>query len=712
MKRLILYFLALCLLAGLIQPTFAAQEEPTAPPAESQTSSATAEVEEPAPSPSASSLQTSEAGRAFLTEMMGSYSDSSLRAAESTVNNFASSSGLTLSQTQFDALIDLVMAYGSYILTSGYRVQTLIASGSYTDAELASAFCSWVKDGVSFSQDRLNRRLREIKLFLYGSYDGVCDARFRYVLFNGNGGTLEDNTVLCYALNEPYTALPTASRSGQYFAGWFTAASGGTHISNSTLVSQNLNLYAHWSLSEIGNPNEDGNGGNTDAPELQVTEDLVQFIKDNEGFCKYPVYDYGQYSIGYGTRVPDGMFDYYQEYGITEDEADYLLRLMLVEIETMVDRFLERGRVIHTQYEYDAIVSFTYNLGSQWMSEDYLIARYFLYGGYTELEFVNAIGSWCSAGGSVLPGLVRRRIDEADMYLNGSYNKGSTTYLGIELKTMGGKTAQKCAYFISGEAMGQMPAATRAGYTLTGWFDKPAGGTEYTETTIAPRYGYYTLYAQWTVGEDSSSGDNGDGGSGNDGSNGSNANFRDVPKNAWYYDYVNQAVARGLFNGMGNNTFCPEQTMTRAMVVTVLYRISGDAAHYSQPFRDVSASAWYADAVAWGYSNGIVNGISATSFGPDENITREQLTALLYRFAAYSGMDTTARATLTHFRDYRSISSYAQDAMSWAVAIGILSGDETGLKPLGYATRAQGAKILVTYQDSALPAQISEEDPT
>lgn len=734
MKRLILCLLALSLLTGLIQPAFATEpvEETAAPETESMETVPVEETAETALPASAEqtddllqpctyeSLTTSEAGLAFIKEMMGSYTTSSLTAAESTVNSFAASSGLTLSQPQFDALVDLVMAYGSFILTSGYRVQTVIASGSYTDVELADAFCSWVKDGTSFSQERLNRRLRELKLFLYGSYDGSYDATFRYVIYNANGGTLDDNTVLCYAVGAPYTALPTASRSGQYFAGWFTAATGGAHVSNATVVSADLTLYAHWSSTEVETPNEEGcGGGDTDVPELKVTEALVQFIKDNEGFCKYPIYDYGQYSVGYGSRVPDGMLSHYLTYGITEEEADYLLRLMLVDMEAMVDKFLAKATVTHSQNEYDAIVSFTYNLGSQWMDEDYLIAQYFLHGGYTELEFINAIGSWCSAGGSVLPGLVRRRIDEADMYLNGSYTKGSTTYLGVELKTMGGTTAKKCAYFISGQPMGNMPVATRSGYELVGWFTKSTGGTQYTSETVAPRYGYYTLYAQWVVSEDDDDDNNGGtgddnntGGSGNGssgGSSGASGVFTDVSEKVWYYDYVYQAVSRGLFSGMGDTEFGPELPMTRAMMVAVLYRMSGDTETYEHPFTDVADGAWYADAVAWGYGTGIVSGMSETSFGVNYNITREQLTALLYRFAKHYGMDTTARADLSVFPDSGSVSGYAQEAMQWAVAVGIISGSGGNLLPKGNATRAQCARMLVTYQDATVPAPISEE---
>ena len=259
--------------------------------------------------------------------MGGSYGGTAqLAAAEQSVNDFIACYDLTLNQQQFDALVDLVMAYGSTILTSGYQIEKVIAAGEYTDVQLANAFCSWVKgsDG-SLSQQRLNRRLREIKLFLYGSYTGVCDATFRYVIFNANGGTLDDNTVLCYAYGGTYAALPTASRSGKYFAGWYTAASGGTHLCNSDTVSQNYTVYAHWSDSAVENPNEPGATDPDpgpeplpEPPELKTTEAGVQFIKDHEGFVEYPMWDYGQYSIGYGSRCPDDKLEEYRENGITD----------------------------------------------------------------------------------------------------------------------------------------------------------------------------------------------------------------------------------------------------------------------------------------------------------------------------------------------------------------------------------------------------------
>ncbi len=727
-------FLIVCLLAGLMQPVFATEsteeavepldnsiqttEEPDLeenisdqpisagefldePPVESiGTASQTQETSETVRS---GNLTVSAEGISFINEMMGgSYGGTQqLASAEAAVNAFRSSYGITLTQTQFDALADFVMAYGSTILTSGYKVEKVIGSGSYTELELANAFCSWVKSGNEFSQQRLNRRLREIKLFLYGSYSGDCYVSFRYIVFQANGGTLDDNTVLCYALNGTYSALPTASRSGKYFAGWYTAASGGTQVCNSSTVSQNYTLYAHWSDSPVSNPN-DGNGSSGDdgdeevliPPTLKVSESCVQFIKDNEGFAKYPMWDYGQYSVGYGTRCPPEKYEEYCEYGITVEEADYLLRVMLSDMEKTVDKILQKATVTHSRNQYDAILSFTYNLGTQWVNENYNIYRYFLYGGYTEMQFVNAIGSWCRAGGSVLGGLVRRRMDEANMYLNGDYTVGSRNYLCIEFHGATGEPEYPFYYYKTGTALGKLPTASLEGHRLVGWYDKLTGGTQYTTETIAPSRGKITLYAHWEVGTDTLP----DPTPTPEPVPTPSIDFTDVPIDAWFYPYVMQAVDFGLFSGVSSTQFSPNGTMTRAMVVTVLHRMVGSPeASGELPFTDVAEGLWYSEAVRWAYSNKIVNGVSDTVFGVNSNVTREQLAVMLYRFADYLGRDITAQADLSSFTDAGTVSSYAVRPMSWAVACDILGGSDGRLNPTGFATRAQCAKMMTVF---------------
>lgn len=647
---------------------------------------------------------TSEKGIAFIDEMMGgSYGGSSrLASAESTVNSFLKNYSLSLSQTQFDALVDLVMAYGSYILTSGYRVEKLIASGSYTDVELANAFCSWVKDGSSFSQERLDRRLREVKLFLYGSYDGVTsDVTFRYVIFYPNGGSLNDNTVLCYRLGEAYGKLPTASRSGKYFRGWYTAASGGTHLCNTDVVSGNQTVYAHWSDSPVDAPNEPRE---VETLKLRTSDDCIRLIKLYEGFSQYAVWDYGQYSIGYGTRCDPS--DYPN--GITEAEADYLLRVMVQGFEKTVEKVEAKRSTPLSQSEFDALISFTFNLGSQWIGNS-RIYQLVTGGSFTELQLLNAMGSWASAGGSILTSLMRRRMDEANIFLNASYVKGSTVYFGISFNAMGGEVSSRVQYYITGRTLDSFPTATRSGYRFVGWFDKAVGGTQYTASTVAPSYGTVTLYAHWEEApqeepptepptqaptepteptEPSEPNDTDPEG------------FRDVPMSKWYYAYITEAVERGLFSGMSATEFWPDYTMNRAMLVTVLYRLAGSPLCEGDiPFTDVADGLWYTEAVLWAYQSGIVNGINETRFGAEENITREQLTTMLYRFAVGAEMDTSADGDISVFPDASLTSEYALPAMRWAVGCGILNGLDGRLEPTGEATRAQCAKMMVVFAD-------------
>lgn len=140
----------------------------------------------------------------------------------------------------------------------------------------------------------------------------------------------------------------------------------------------------------------------------------------------------------------------------------------------------------------------------------------------------------------------------------------------------------------------------------------------------------------------------------------------------WYHSAVDFVVSHGHMNGIAADTFDPNGTATRAMLVTILHRASGEPKPTAAvPFTDVFAGAWYANAVAWAYNNEIVNGMTETTFAPDNSVTREQVAVILYRFARYSGADVSARADLNEaFTDADDISGYATEALSWAVASG------------------------------------------
>ena len=178
--------------------------------------------------------------------------------------------------------------------------------------------------------------------------------------------------------------------------------------------------------------------------------------------------------------------------------------------------------------------------------------------------------------------------------------------------------------------------------------------------------------------------------------------FRDVTESDWFYDDVRFANQNGLFNGVEKDLFAPEKSMTRGMLVTVLWRLDGETApKTATTFTDVDANAYYADAVAWAAESGIVNGIGGNKFDPEGNVTREQIAAILFRYAAFKGVDTAARADLTAFPDAEKTSAYARDALSWAVAAELVKGTKEGstiyLDPQGSATRAQVAAILSRY---------------
>ena len=177
------------------------------------------------------------------------------------------------------------------------------------------------------------------------------------------------------------------------------------------------------------------------------------------------------------------------------------------------------------------------------------------------------------------------------------------------------------------------------------------------------------------------------------------AAFVDVADSDWYADAVQYVFANGLMAGTSDTTFSPNATTTRAMIVTILYRLEGTpAVTGTTAFTDVAAGQYYADAVAWAAQNGIVSGTSATTFSPDGVITREQMAAILYRYAQHKDYDVTAKADLSVFTDAAQVSTYATDAMAWANASGLISGTSaTTLSPAGSATRAQVATILMRF---------------
>ena len=175
----------------------------------------------------------------------------------------------------------------------------------------------------------------------------------------------------------------------------------------------------------------------------------------------------------------------------------------------------------------------------------------------------------------------------------------------------------------------------------------------------------------------------------------SNRYWNDVKAGDWFADAVSFVVSHDLMNGVDRYEFAPNMPMTRAMLVTVLYRLEDEPEIAgSMSFGDVASGAWYTEAVAWAAEQEIVRG-NGDGFAPNDNITREQIATVLYRYAQYLGMDVEAKGDVSKFSDGEKISSWAQDAVAWAVKVGLFKGDDTGsLNPQGNATRAEVATLL------------------
>ena len=237
---------------------------------------------------------------------------------------------------------------------------------------------------------------------------------------------------------------------------------------------------------------------------------------------------------------------------------------------------------------------------------------------------------------------------------------------------------------------GYVPA--KDGYDFNGWYSDAALTKKVTSFKLAE---IVTVYAGWT--ETVPPSDDPVTPPENDPA----VRFTDIDSNAWYYDGVQYVLAAGLMNGTTSDRFSPDVSMTRAMLVTVLWRFEGSPEVSSDTaFTDLTAD-WYTPAVKWANANGIVKGTSDTTFSPDATITREQLATILFRYSEFQMKFDDTRADISTFPDAESVSVWATDAVSWAVGKGLIQGTSSGnnvyLSPNGNATRAQVALVVARY---------------
>ena len=175
--------------------------------------------------------------------------------------------------------------------------------------------------------------------------------------------------------------------------------------------------------------------------------------------------------------------------------------------------------------------------------------------------------------------------------------------------------------------------------------------------------------------------------------------FTDVEEDKWYYESVKYVYENGLMYGTSDTTFAPNDTLTRAMFATILYRANDEPeVEYEETFADVPEGEWYSDGIIWAYQNGIIYGYGDGIFGTNDNIKREQLAAMMYRYGEYMGYDMSEYAELDQYEDADMVSSWAEEAISWAVGANIIYGtSDTMLNPIGHASRAECAAIIMRF---------------
>ncbi len=449
---------------------------------------------------------------------------------------------------------------------------------------------------------------------------------------------------------------------------------------------------------------------------MTASQMIVDIIKDFEGFRATPYADNNQWSIGYGSYCGD-ISSPKPNLTWTRAKAEDRLRSDLKQkYETIVNSYCKSIGRQPSQQQFDALLDLTYNCGGSWTTGTSVTKM--LKNPTNEVAVVRGFGAYCRSGGDYSYVHMNRRIREALMFVYGEYylaygNQDCRSNLKVvsndnlphfkavvfktEYGTFSNGRSKMVDYYMEDEYFGYFPQPTRSGYTCVGWKvtkrdNKSVSNGEEVNIYSKPQDNL-ELTAIWKKGtfevappekpEESS------------------IPFVDVPKGSWFYDAVSYAYNNGYMSGVSKTAFDPSGATTRGMLVTLLYRLEGEPAvtdAQRKCFTDV-AGTYCADAVAWAYANGIVNGVTATTFEPNRVITRQETVTFFYRYCVeYRLMENKAGLTLDGFADSESVLGFAREAFAWAVDVGLVDGIQRGnafyLNPMDNLNRAQAAVLL------------------
>ncbi len=428
--------------------------------------------------------------------------------------------------------------------------------------------------------------------------------------------------------------------------------------------------------------------------DMTSSQGMLDIIKDCEGFSSTPYWDYSQWTIGYGTGCGSSRDEVPAEYwdGISEAKGEELLRNYLDETaEAEVNWFFRKIGRQPTQNQFDAIVDFTYALGSGWMYEDSRVARY-LKNPTTDLELVRALGAWCRVDGEVSSPACNRRMREAILYCCGWYllphgdidsnlqvvHDGDLPMFNYVIYEGNGTTlintrTDDVNYYLNDGRYNSLLRPNRESYGFSGW--KYKGGDRYLMEGHTVRNNVRVV-AQWT-----------------------RVPFRDMDLHSWYVPGIPYCYANKIMKGIYDDQFGVYDEASRAMVVSVLYRMAGSPRVEGKTgLTDIDGEKhYYTKAVKWAVDNKIVAGYSDKTFRPDQSVSRAEMVAFLYRYAKFiKKADVSASDQLSRFEDRSSVPGYAVASFNWALDRQIIQGThDYTLGARDPAVRAMLAKTLM-----------------
>lgn len=406
------------------------------------------------------------------------------------------------------------------------------------------------------------------------------------------------------------------------------------------------------------------------AVETFTTSDAgVALIMEYESFCAEPYLDNGNWYIGYGTLCEP---EDYPE-GVTEPEAERLLRDRLVEFEDAVNRLIMDYSIPVTQNQFDAMMSMTYNLGTQWINPDYRFCSYLIQGiwQYSEQEVVNAIGTWCHRGSDVLENLVDRRLREAFLFLYGSYdNDGPARYTYVHFSPNGGKIENPTVFYPVGMVYGTLPEPSLAGRTFMGWYT--AGGMQL--TGAEPAEGPVNVTARW----------NGGGGGADtavDLSGWVNP-YKDVKDSDWFFSYVRELSAKNILGGYPDGTFQADGKLRTGEALKLILT----AANWPDP-GNASSGHWAGSYLQLAENLGCVLPGEFTAAELDNPISRLTIARI-----ACSAMGLLPRSGASPFADVDD--GCALTLYEEGIFEGSVSSGRRNFSPDGDITRAEACAIV------------------